>query len=337
MTNIEWTDEVWNPVTGCTKVSQGCKNCYAEVIANRRLPHGGFTDRPFTTVRTHGDRLTQPLRWKKPRKVFVNSMSDLFHEDVPEFFIDCVFAVMAVARHHTFQILTKRPERMLAYMSGRSRSAQPWKDAARTVGYSLEFEGVSLVPFPLPNVWLGVSAENQETADERIPLLRQTPAAIRFVSYEPALAVVDFSKHLHVTWVYAAGEGEAHPSNDGRGGWWSDLGVRSDEGELPRPDWIIIGGESGPKARPFDLMWARVSIAQCKAAGVACFVKQLGAVPMMSNAEWQSRDTVRMLNHRNHHRVPKGFEPIYLTNRKGGYMDEWPEILRVRQFPQVPA
>jgi len=292
--SIEWTDRVWNPVTGCTKVSQGCKNCYAETIANRRLPHGGFTDRPFTTVRTHGDRLTQPTKWRKPCRVFVNSMSDLFHEDVPEFFIDCVFAVMAVVNQHTFQILTKRPERMLAYLSARSRSAQPWKDAARTFGYAMEFEGVSLVRFPLPNVWLGVSAENQETADERIPRLLETPAAVRFVSYEPALGPVDFSQHL----------GIADNHDDLRG----------------LLHWVIVGGESGHGARACDRRWIYSTIDQCKAAGVAVFVKQLGARSIIDGVETTA--------------ISERDARLKLASSKGGDMTEWPdEYLRVREFP----
>jgi protein gp37 len=200
----------------------------------------------FHDVMTHEDRLDQPLRWTKPRKVFVNSMSDLFHEDVPDAFIDRVFAVMALAPQHTFQILTKRAERMREYMSGRrtrrgDRAVRPHERRAPRIAkgsYS----------WPLPNVWLGVSVENQHFADERIPLLLQTPAAVRFISAEPLLGPVDL----------------AH--------WLDDIPSGS-----RRLDWVIVGGESGPGARPFDLAWARSIVQQCQAAGVPVFVKQLGA------------------------------------------------------------
>lgn len=176
-TKIQWTDETWNPVTGCTKVSQGCKHCYAERVFPRAYAKTG---RCFTDVRTHPERLDQPLRWKKPRRVFVNSMSDLFHEDVPDEFIDKVWEIMANAPDHTFQILTKRPARMLAWTGGVDAGKWPmW-----------------LLPWPLPNVWLGVSVEDQATADERIPPLLRTAAAVRFISLEPCLGPVDLSKWL---------------------------------------------------------------------------------------------------------------------------------------------
>jgi protein gp37 len=219
-TSIEWTDATWSPVTGCTKVSAGCKNCYAERVFPRtygncqRCKHAisahdviqngrgacclcdceAFVGRKFTDVRTHPDRLDQPLRWNRPRRIFVNSMSDLFHEDVSFEFIDKTFSVMAAASWHTFQILTKRPARMLQYVD---------KHRARLSLLSDQW--------PIPNVWLGVSVEDQKTADERIPILLQTPAAIRFVSYEPALGPVDFKR-----WLY----------------------------DNPRLDWVIVGGES---------------------------------------------------------------------------------------------
>jgi len=215
-TSIEWTDATWNPVTGCSKVSAGCKNCYAEAIADRFWAGS----RKFTDVMCHEDRLMEPLKWKKPRRVFVNSMSDLFHEDVPDEFIDKIFAVMALADKHKFQILTKRPSRMQSYVVG-------------------------LVSRPPSNVWLGVSVEDQATADERIPLLIETPAAVRFVSYEPALGPVDFSKVPGQSRVVAR-----------------------------IPDWIIVGGESGANARPCKVEWIRKAVTQCAAAGVACFVKQ---------------------------------------------------------------
>jgi protein gp37 len=261
---IEWTDSTWNPTTGCTKVSQGCKNCYAERLFPRvygrqmmqdhyvELPNGGMPPRPreFTDVLCHPERLDQPLRWRKPRRIFVNSMSDLFHEDVPDEFIDDIFAVMALSPRHTFQVLTKRPERMREYLGDRRREAvyrrwQIWDCSIRNHLYEKSF-----LAWPLPNVWLGTSVEDQETADERIPLLLQTPAAIRFVSYEPALAPVDFSMHFGLD-----------PNHD-------DL-----RGLL---HWLIAGGESGPNARPAHPDWFRSVRDQCAAAGVAFFFKQWG-------------------------------------------------------------
>lgn len=252
---IEWTDATWNPVTGCTKVSQGCKHCYAERLFPRvygpRIkdpstwgPNG--SGRQFSDVRCHPERLDQPLHWRRPRRVFVNSMSDLFHEDVPDQFIKEVWATMANARQHTFQVLTKRPERMRDLLTDPT-----WK---------------LWLGIPNGNAWLGVSIEDQPTADERIPLLLQTPAAVRFVSYEPALGPVDFLDYLPDTH-------DGHP--DSRGEPWLD--------------WVIAGGESGPKARPAHPDWFRSVRDQCQAAGVAFLFKQWGEwapwIPMPSPRE----------------------------------------------------
>ena len=239
-TNIGWAQnpdgtkgEVWNPTTGCTKVSAGCQHCYAESVAER------FWDgRPFTDVQCHPERLDIPLRWKKPRTVFVDSMSDLFHKDVPFEFIAAVFAVMGLASRHTFLILTKRPRRMQSF----------WK-VRKLLGSK-----------PLPNVWLGVSAENQETADERIPLLLATPAAVRFVSFEPLLGDI---------WLCVCGK---------RAGSAYD-GTRADcplHGAHPI-GWVIIGAESGAKRRPMEIYWMLHLIEQATGAGVPVFVKQDGA------------------------------------------------------------
>lgn len=219
---IEWTDATWNPVTGCTKVSQGCKFCYAERVFSRPYPGRAFTD-----VRCHPERLDQPLKWKSPRRIFVNSMSDLFHEAVPMEFIMRVIAKMAVCPQHTFQTLTKRPERMMSVLSGVP----------------------SIAAFN--NLWWGVSVEDQKTADERIPLLLQTPAAVRWVSYEPALGPVDFSRFLPV----------------------ETIGGVKMERWL---DWIVAGGESGPHARPAHPDWFRQVRDQCQAAGAPFFFKQWG-------------------------------------------------------------
>jgi protein gp37 len=183
--SIEWTDATWSPVTGCTKVSEGCRHCYAETMAKRF-----WGDRHFGDVQCHPDRLEQPLRWRKPRRVFVNSMSDLFHPAVPDDFIDRVFAVMALCPQHTFQVLTKRPERMRAWFDGgehlrMTRCFRNFQHYTKPVG-----------PWPLPNVWLGVSVEDQATADERIPVLLDTPSALCFVSAEPLLGEIDLGMWL---------------------------------------------------------------------------------------------------------------------------------------------
>jgi protein gp37 len=326
-TSIEWTDVTWNPVTGCDKVSPGCAHCYAEVVAGRfwpkqypavQLPTGDPSDplnvrpRQFTDVMTHEDRLDQPLRWKKPRRVFVNSMSDLFHEDVPDAFIDKVFAVMALARQHTFQILTKRAERMKAYMSKRPPgvmfSGTKWHWTT-----FVPFNHPDLTCWPLPNVWLGVSVENQHFADERIPLLLQTPAAVRFISAEPLLGPVDLSRPR-------------------------DVGPND-----PVLDWVIVGGESGTDARPFDLAWARSIVQQCQAAGVACFVKQFGADPRDRNDVGFEGDTPRSwpMDTETIDECARPFQGdevrVRLRDRKGGDPSEWPEDLRVRDFPGVPS
>jgi protein gp37 len=258
---IEWTDRTWNPTRGCSMAkgseSGGCLNCYAARMAARNLP--GFrspsTGDPFARLMPSGPRwtgkvelieskLTEPLHWKKPQRVFVNSMSDLFHEALPDDAIERVFAVMALCPHITFQVLTKRPERMLKYLSSDDNNAS----ACMAEDVLLqEISGVATMGhrWPLSNVWLGVSVEDQATADARIPLLLQTPAAIRFVSYEPALGPVDFT-------------------GTGWNLWMEKL------------SWIIAGGESGPGARPPHPDWFRSARDQCKAAGVAFFFKQWG-------------------------------------------------------------
>lgn len=225
---IEWCDTTWNVVTGCTKVSEGCRNCYAETMASRF-----WGDRKFTDVRIHPERLKQPLDWKKPARVFVNSMSDLFHKDIPFEFIDEVFHIMRVADRHTFLILTKRPDIMLKFIDWQKKNTVrfDWRSAHK-------------------NIWLGVSVENQKTADERIPLLLQTPAAVRFVSCEPLLGEIDLKG-----WIY-------------KNGMWVD--------GQKRIDWVIVGGESGKNARPMHPDWARSIRDQCVDAGVPFFFKQWG-------------------------------------------------------------
>ena len=268
---IEWTDATWNPVTGCTKVSQGCKNCYAEREWPRLQHLPAYAGRAFTDVRCHPDRLNEPLRWRRPRKIFVCHNADLFHEAVPDNFIDLVFAVMALSSRHTFQVLTKRPERMLNYLSRVDRTdllrhralcdlgIRPGGNSRKSSYFYWDGERWQCT-WPLPNIWLGVSVEDQATADERIPLLLQTPAAVRWVSAEPLLSPIllcDSPNDMgepRVDWLRGM---EATPP-------------------IPRLDWIVAGGESGPKARPSHPDWVRSLRDQCQAAGVPFFFKRWG-------------------------------------------------------------
>lgn len=270
-TGISWTDASWNPVSGCAKVSAGCKHCYAEREWGRLQHLENYAGRASTDVGCHPDRLDQPLRWKRPRKIFVNSMSDLFHEAVPDWFIDRVFAVMALAKQHTFQVLTKRPERMLAYMTRLGKSAKLLDDAARTMGYTFEFRGQYLVAWPIPNVWLCVSVEDQPTADERIPLLLRTPAAVRGISAEPLLGPVDlgFGSPLGEDQDSSVG---CYPCGSGAGRHEHFISETCGRGI----NWVVVGGESGPKARPMHPDWARSLREQCEDAGVPFFFKQTG-------------------------------------------------------------
>lgn len=338
---IQWTDATWNPVTGCTKVSQGCKHCYAEKVFPRAYANDVWlgdielddpTDhgrkRKFTDVRTHPDRLDQPLRWRKPRRVFVNSMSDLFHEDVPFEFIDHVFGVMALAKRHTFQVLTKRPRRMQDYLRCvvEEKDMQRWQSGADVVTACAELAVIDC-KFPPPNIWLGVSVEDQETADERIPLLLDTPAAERFVSYEPALGPVDLKDYLWPGGATLADDPLARAmvyQAEADGMAWL----------CPAIDWIIVGGESGPGARPFDVQWARDTVGQCRAANVPVFVKQLGRRPRgwcALNGDTDNPVECQAWEASEHGHC--GDECPYFRDRKGGDIDEWPADLRIREFP----
>lgn len=293
-TRIEWADKVWNPVTGCKKVSQGCKNCYAERLHDLR--HQAYQEgkkvpaqyaEPFETVQLHPDRLEDPLHWKKPARIFVNSMSDLFHEDVPFKFIDQVFVAMKLAWWHTFMVLTKRPQRMHEYMTKYTNGGwDRWEiirhDAIEKRGSD---STTASTVWPFRNVWLGVSVEDQKTADERIPVLLQTPAAVRFVSCEPLLGAVDLrwvkgkeGGHYDfingaAVWGYTPRKNYEDPSG------WKIIDNRPPEFGIVdhlKLDWVICGGESGPGARPMHPDWARGLRDQCHAAGVPFFFKQWG-------------------------------------------------------------
>jgi protein gp37 len=247
-TGIEWADKVWNPVTGCTKVSEGCRNCYAEAYARRF-----WGERKFDQVVCHEDRLDAISHWRKPVRIFVNSMSDLFHPDVPDEFIWKVFERMTYGnRRHTYMILTKRPERMKTWFEKFQERFWHYHAPDKPQG-----EYVA-APWPDPCIWLGVSVENQAAADERIPLLLQTPAAVRFVSVEPMLGPVDMEPHLQY-W----------PFHENYKMTW-------DMTEFEGLDWVICGGESGPHARPMHPDWVRALRDQCIEAGVPFFFKQWG-------------------------------------------------------------
>jgi protein gp37 len=261
-TGIEWTDATWNVVSGCTRVSEGCERCYIERTPPFRMEGRRF-DGPqigaTTGVRLHEDRLALPLKWRAPRRIFVNSLSDLFHGEVPDDLIAKVFAVMALAPRHAFQVLTKRQGRMRSLLSSDAFPAAVAYEAGRL---TLVERAGRLAPrpgldssnvgtWPLPNVWLGVSVENQHWADARIPQLLDTPAAVRWISAEPLLGPVDLARFV----------GEA----SGLSGDWPRL-----------IDWVVAGGESGPGARPMHPQWARDLRGQCAAAEVPFLFKQWG-------------------------------------------------------------
>lgn len=272
-TSIEWCDKVWNPIVGCSIVSPGCTNCYAMKMAGRwRLKSDSIYS--GLTKPSHGgpvwngklglageQTLAVPLRWRRPQRIFVNSMGDLFHKDAPDEWIDRVFAVMALATQHIFIVLTKRPQRMREYIStwferlGTRETIVDHPTGRTTFDRLVDF---SVLPAILPNVWLGVSAERQQEADERVPDLLATPAAVRFVSAEPLLGPIDFFKIKEET-------GQTFNALINKVGI-SFRGIRLDQ--------IIIGAESGPRARPMEEQWARDIIEQCRFTGVAAFMKQ---------------------------------------------------------------
>ena len=276
---IEWTDATWNPITGCSVVSAGCKHCYAMRLAGTRLrdhPSRAGLTRPTAAgpvwtgdVRLNTDSLDQPLHWKNPRRIFVCAHSDLFHPNVPNDWIDLIFVAMSLAPQHTFQILTKRPARMLDwFQSNPYERILGLADIIRASRPHLCSVGISDPNItPWPNVWLGVSVENQATADERIPLLLDTPAAIRWISAEPLLGPLDLSD---IPW--PASHVRFPDSDD-----ITDARPALVEFEGTRIDWIVAGGESGPGARPSHPDWFRSLRDQCRAAGMPFFFKQWGS------------------------------------------------------------
>ena len=307
---IEWTEATWNPIAGCSVVSPGCTNCYAmrrvapRLGANPATPHYAGTVQPSKAgpvwtgkIGIASDAvLLKPLGWRRPRMIFVNSTSDLFHPDVPDAVIDRIFAVMALCPQHTFQVLTKRPERMRAYLAGerdRRVAGQVISTAAdddalmrRMVdkvdttwpvvgeGDPVDPDGLRMRQWPLPNVWLGTSVEDQQRADERIPHLLATPAAVRFISAEPLLGPIDVRPYV-----------TRYPDllRCPKCGFTTNRWQREpcpNDGQQLGPDvaldWVIVGGESGAGARPMHPDWARSLRDQCAAAGVPFFFKQWG-------------------------------------------------------------
>jgi protein gp37 len=369
-TLIQWTDKVWNPTRGCSVISSGCTNCYAMKQAHRFSGHGqpydGLTrlgaNGPIWTgeVRTVPEMLDAPLRWKKSCRVFVDSMSDLFHEDVPDEFIAAVFGVMQACPDHTFQVLTKRAVRLPDWFNWVEKSRRGyWHGTAGLLMDCLNKHGKaiyemakagfkratrlrwpdmpdpvtslgdsSLGPdWPLPNVWIGVSTEDQKAADGRIPHLLKTPAAVRFLSVEPLLGPIDLrfeewqqdgpdeSPYHAVT---AAGQGIS---------------------------WVIVGGESGPNARPCDLAWIRSIVRQCQSAGVHPFVKQIGSRPFDSDAMKSVPDSNRKMTI-DEAKSPAGLfglamcleaSVVEITDSKGGNIEEFPPELRIQEFPTTEA
>ena len=342
-TTIGWTGATWNPITGCSIVSPGCSNCYAMRLAGGRLKNHpsrkGLTAPSKTgpvwtgAVRLNEQWLDQPIRWNRSRKIFPMAHGDLFHESVPDEWIDRVFAVMALSPQHTFQVLTKRPARMRQYIHSRldrsvdifgagapcsfivaeclrefdrdptTNNAKHYRSWTYGPGWNVWTEARrdgeverTYVTWPLPNVWLGVSVEDQKRANERLPILLETRAAVRWVSLEPLLAPVDLTD-IRVTNILEDAENRIDATTGGRAWWdgdsWEHAGVGN------RLDWAVIGAESGPRARPMELDWARDLLTQCRNGSTSVFVKQIGG--------------------------------------PGGHaiedLDRFPEDLRVREFP----
>jgi protein gp37 len=290
-TKIQWTDSTWNPLIAydkeqrqrgwfCVPVSDGCKNCYASTMnANKRPMGNGIEFKAQNAnkvdLELHLPTIEKMAKSGKEERVFVCSMTDLFYEGYTHSQILIIFAVMSLCPKKTFQVLTKRSERMMEMVGSPFFQKEVRAKALQIMPNLLVKHRLPSSQWPLPNVWLGVTAENQKAADERIPLLTQTPAVVRFVSYEPALEYVDF-------------------------------------GDMKGLDWIIVGGESGDQARPFNVGWATAIIDACEKTGVAVFVKQMGQNPeFMCSTAWTG----------------------LMSDKHGGDWDEWPSELRVRQFP----
>lgn len=369
-TAIQWSDATWNPILGCSRVSPGCERCYAEVTAarNERMGVPGYEPglvrlskkgEPRWTgeVRFLPERLDQPLRWKRPRRIFVNSMSDLFHEVLPREAIAAVLGVICLTGHHTYQILTKRARRMRTLLSsitidealdaltrvqppvglGRATSAAIFA-SMRAQGRDPDWSGPLCTP---PWAWFGVSVEDQQRADERLPELMLTPAAVRWVSLEPLLGDVDIRPYMPCL---ACG-GESSIPVDGGGAacgrclpWTNGLPSRG-----PFLDWVVMGGESGRRARPMNVARARRVLSDCRSAQTPAFMKQLGVRPV--DGDWQAGvyapEDRRAVAAARELGIPEGGTPpnlILLRGRKAhGDPSQWPDSLRelaVREWPR---
>lgn len=421
-TKIEWADAVWNPIAGCSVVSPGCTNCYAMAMAARVERMGGAPHYAGLTRQTKAgavwtgrvavapdETLTAPLRWKKPKRIFVNSMSDLFHEGVPDEVIDRVFAVMALSPQHTFLVLTKRSERMRSYlavlerhvidrlgprlttavnevfrMSGRSwgkcgststhvttsghgsgamepemlratedggierlgfsvageerwfRCAQVYADSIfaahgrETYEYPRRY-GWALKEWPLPNVWLGVSAEDQPRFNERVAHLIDTPAAVRWISAEPLLGPIDLTQLP----MYRVADPSSEFPFDTLRARPKSFRIAPGFPYVQPLDWVVAGGESGPKARPMHLDWFRGLHDQCVAAGIPFFGKQLGPTVVMSRSDCATPVALGAGWRAHHAGAPEG--TVSLRDRRGADPIEWPPELRRREFPREPA
>lgn len=357
-TSIQWTNKVWNPTRGCSRVSPGCDNCYAMRQAHRfdtiskESPYHGLTAIRRGKVDWAGvarfipEQLGAPLKWRKPQRVFVNSMSDLFHPSLSNEEIAAVFGVMAACQQHTFQVLTKQPKRAAEWFAwiGNAGWAERrcHSEAAKVTGRAVPTP--IDCTWPLPNVHLGVSVEDQTTADARIPLLLTLPAAVRFVSAEPLLGPVNL--YIPTRTFGPRSDGEMGCDHCCNGDRCDDPSHRDRSsckycrgtGAARKLDWVIVGGESGPGARPFNLDWAQEVVKQCSAAGVPCFVKQVGSRPCITEDAWRkmSHGMMPPLSPRSEHESVKaaGLVQLALKDRAGGDMAEWPEGLRVRQFPE---
>lgn len=353
---IEWTDATWNPIAGCSLKSPGCTNCYAMPTAHRHemmstalgrvSPYAGLTHKVNGKAVWNGEmRLVEaalplPLRWTRPRRIFVNSMSDLFHENVPDAWIDRVFVVMALCPQHTFQVLTKRADRMRAYLAQfEQRGRYVVSNTRQQIGpdprdgnrFLLLDEGQR---WPLPNVWLGVSAEDQRRADERVPDLLMTPAAVRFVSAEPLLGPIDF-RNLELSGDYVLDALSPASAKDIWDDCWSpeatgmplaecirdfeEEGHSYPPSETKRPglNWVIVGGESGPGARPMHPDWARQIRDACAAAGVAFHFKQAGSWVALKadGGQWPEDTPIAIRFRPDGSRGPDGW-PMQLVGKK---------------------
>lgn len=294
--NIEWTDATWNPITGCELISPGCTNCYAMRLAGTRLRNHpsriGLTELTKTgpvwngTLRLNEQWLDQPVRWGTPRRIFVCAHGDLFHDSVPVPWIDAIWAVMAACPHHTFQVLTKRADRMNEYLHHFCDINNP-EAVSRHIGGLMGvrvFRLAQNAKWPLPNVHLGVSVEDQKRANERIPTLMLSDAAVRWISAEPLLAPIDISDLRR--------RGQRVDATTGRSGVASIL--------YQRLDWVVVGGESGPRARDMDANWARSLREQCREADVPFFMKQMAhkaPIPLDLQIRQPPRGTVEQWKH----------------------------------------